>query len=145
MSYTSTFQKFLQNGRLGPLRIGSSFADVLGLLGNPSDTGTGRVGWQIAAYENRFLQISHLKGAVGLIGLYFRYENSQPSQLPAALGCAVPFTAQTTAPEFIAWLEAHKIPWNWDERLPDTKSISIPGGASANFADGSRLDSLLVS
>jgi hypothetical protein len=137
--------EFLKDGRLGPLRVGSLFTDVVGLPGEPADIGTGPAKWQMAAYCDRHLQVSYQENVVGLIGIYFHREDEFSPVLPAALNCEVPFTGRTTRPELIAYLEVHGITWKPEERLPDSDSILIPGGVSTNFGEDGFLRSLLAS
>ncbi len=139
------FQDFLVSGNLGEVRIGQPIADALAFLGEPEDTGRGLRPWKIESYSDYCLQISHARGIVGLIGIYFRRAKTGPPVLPAAIKCEVPFFGRTIPVELEGYLNGNAIKYEPDTRLPDAVAFKIGAGVIATFDEDGQLDSLLFS
>jgi len=136
--------RFLLTGDLGELKVGTPISKAFYCLGKPESTGVGTGHWRIEAYSGRTLQISHLSGIIGLIGIYFTPNVAEPPLLPAVLQCEVPFSAFTTRDKFTAYLDLNKIHWTCDLRLPGVTNLRVGENVTANFEEG-LLRSLLSS
>jgi hypothetical protein len=125
---------FFVNGVLGSLQLGMPVSNVFELLGGPPETGVNLTGkWRMAVYSERALQISYMDNLVRLIGIYFL--SPDPPRLPSPLETEVPFSRQTTLPQFMEYLDFESIPWSQDHTFRDSVRL-LAGKVIANFEDG---------
>jgi hypothetical protein len=129
---------FLLTGRIAQLEIGMRISEVYRILGPPEDNGSGIAGIQIASYNGRSLQISHVSNVVILIAIYFRASIGKNWAWLTALQFQVPFSDRTTLSEFKTYLKAHHIPWKTSYVFPDSGDLNLKMGRNtmALFQNG---------
>ncbi len=107
-----TFTDFIRSGFVGSITTGTDETEVSRVLGRPE--ATGQIDSHTSLWDYGGLQLTLHRGAVELIGFYFRYIDVHSCDGKVA---GHPISTDTTYDDFLVYIRAAHMSWQIYEPL----------------------------